>query len=362
MNTLKNFWYACEFSSAVTKKPKQIVMLNQRFVLYRNSQGQVVALKDQCPHRGAAFSLGWIEDDCIRCPYHGWKFQADGQCVEIPSNAPGIPIPKRASVDSYPAQEKYGFIWLFYGDLPEEKRPPLPIFPEYMVSTMRPVYDEGIDNANYARLMEANLDFTHVIAVHRKSFGQRIPLNKTIKYKVDKYDWGAVAKVNYESLGSSKSFLNFLLGGRPELKTRLSLYLPNVTLAEISIGRDDSFDIKFGILVAHLPIDDNTTVVKRVLYRNILPLPWLDVFFRKIDHKLAQEDTVVVATLGSQPIPKISEELHVAADALDITFRQLLQKNLTQSSRSNVDSQSYRIAESSELVLCGKQAINEVIT
>ncbi|MBH8561547.1 aromatic ring-hydroxylating dioxygenase subunit alpha [Nostoc sp. CENA67] len=331
---MNNFWYACEFSSNVTNKPKQIVMLNQRFVLYRNSQGQIVALKDQCPHRGAALSLGWVKDDCIRCPYHGWKFQADGKCIEIPSNAPGIPIPKRASLDSYPVKEKYGFVWLFYGDLPEEKRPTLPTFPEYIVKTMHPVYDEGIDNANYARLMEANLDFTHVIAVHRKSFGQRIPINKTIKYKVDKYDWGAVAKVKYESLGKSKSILNFLLGGRPELNTRLTLYLPNVTLAEISIGRDDRFDIKFGILVAHLPIDDNTTVVKRVLYRNILPITWLDNFFRKLDHKLAQEDTVVVATLDSQPMPKISEELHVAADALDITFRKLLQKHLAQSSNN----------------------------
>ncbi len=329
---MKNFWYACEFSFAVTNKPKQIVMLNQRFVLYRNTQGQIIALKDQCPHRGAALSLGSVKDDCIHCPYHGWKFQADGQCIDIPSNAIGTPIPKKANVDSYPVQEKYGFVWLFYGDLPAEQRPPLPTFPEYMVSTMRPVYDQGIDNANYARLMEANLDFTHVIAVHRKSFGQRVPINKTIKYNVEKYDWGAVAKVKYESLGSSKSILNFLLGGRPELKTRLSLYLPNVTLAEISIGRDESFDIKFGILVAHLPIDDNTTVVKRVLYRNILPLPWLDGFFRKLDHKLAQEDTVVVATLNSQPIPKISAELHVAADALDITFRKLLQKHLASSS------------------------------
>jgi len=70
---LKNFWYACEFSTAVTNQPKQIVMLNQRFVSSATLK-QVVVLKDQCPHRGAAL-LGWLEGDCIRCPYHGWKFQ-----------------------------------------------------------------------------------------------------------------------------------------------------------------------------------------------------------------------------------------------------------------------------------------------
>lgn len=345
---LKNFWYACEFSAAITNKPKQVIMFNERFVLYRNLQGQIVALQDQCPHRGAALSLGWIEKNCIRCPYHGWKFQSDGKCTEIPSNAPGTPIPKKAHVNSYAIQEKYGFVWLFYGDLPEAERPALPTFPEYMVSNMHPVYDDGIDNANYARLMEANLDFTHVIAVHRKTFGQRIPIDKTIKYNVEKYDWGAVAQVNYESLGNSKSFLNFLLGGRPELKTKLTLYLPNVTLAEINVGRGSRFDIKFGILVAHLPIDDKTTRVKRVLYRNVLPFPCLDGFFRKIDHKLAQEDTVVVASLNSQVMLKISDELHVAADALDITFRKFLQQSETEFAESKFEQHNYVVNESTE--------------
>ncbi|MBW4639515.1 MAG: aromatic ring-hydroxylating dioxygenase subunit alpha [Gloeocapsa sp. UFS-A4-WI-NPMV-4B04] len=325
---LKNFWYACEFSSAVTTKLKQIEMLNQRFVIYRNSQGQVVALKDQCPHRGAALSLGWVEDDCIRCPYHGWKFQAGGKCIEIPANGPETPVPKKASVETYSVQEKYGFVWLFYGELPEAERHPLPTLPEYLFSTLHPVYHEGIEHANYARLIEANIDFAHVIAIHRKSFGQRIPINKTIEYKVEEDDWSAVATVTYDSLGNSKSLLNLFLGGRPRLKTRLSFYLPNLTLAEISIGRDDGFDIKFGILVAFLPIDDNTTCAKRVLYRNVLSLPWLDGLVRKLDYKLAHEDTVVVETLASQPMPKISEELHVAADCLDLAYRKLRQKYL----------------------------------
>jgi len=75
---LKNFGTLVN-SAAVTNQPKQIVMLNQRFVLI-NSQAQVVVLKDQCPHRGAAL-FGWLEGDCIRCPYHGWKFKRMGDAL-----------------------------------------------------------------------------------------------------------------------------------------------------------------------------------------------------------------------------------------------------------------------------------------
>ena len=341
---LKNFWYACEFSSSVTDKPKQILMLNQRFVLYRNSQKQVVALKDQCPHRGAALSLGWVEDGCIRCPYHGWQFQADGRCIDIPANQPGVPIPKKAFVETYPVQEKYGFIWLFYGDLAAAERYPLPTLPEYLFSNLRPVHFECMEHANYARIMEANIDFAHVIAIHKKSFGQRIPLHKTIQYQVEEDEWSAVASLDYKSLGNSKSLLNFLLGGRPQMTTRLSFFLPNFTLSEISIGREGSFDIKFNILISHLPIDDNTTMIKRIFYRNLLPLPVLDGFFRKLDYKLSQEDAAIVSTLHSQAMPPISEELHVAADALALAYRKLRQQYLDMgwSIKSDI-SQSYQI-------------------
>ncbi|MFE4106632.1 aromatic ring-hydroxylating dioxygenase subunit alpha [Almyronema epifaneia] len=324
---LKNFWYACEFSSAVTSQPKQVQMLNQRFVLYRHSQGQVIALQDQCPHRGAALSLGSVKDDCLHCPYHGWKFQANGRCINIPSNGPDLPIPPQAQVKTYPVQEKYGYVWLFYGDLPEAERHPLPTFPADLAG-MHPVEHEAIEHASYTRLMQANIDFAHVIAIHKKSFGQRIPLHTVIRYPVESDAWSAVASVKYASLSNSKSTLNTLLGKRPDLTTRLSFYLPNVTLAEISIGKGAKSDIRFGILVAFVPIDDHTTCAKRMLYRNVLPLPLLDGWVKKLDYKLAYEDTLVVETIPDQVLPRISAEQHVAADALDLTFRKLRQKYL----------------------------------
>lgn len=324
---LKKFWYPCEFSSAISSTPKGIIILNLKFVLYRDVSGKIVALEDRCPHRGAALSLGWVENGCIRCPYHGWKFQSDGICTEIPANEASAPIPKKAAVNTYPVAEKYGFVWLFYGDLSEAERHPLPNLPAYL-SDLQPVYGDFIEEVNYARLMEANLDFAHVIAVHRRSFGQRIPVNKTIEYKVEENDWSGVAAVTYDSLGKSKSFLNVLLGGRPQMTSRLSFFLPNFTLSEICIGRNNKRDMKLSVLIAHIPLDEKNTLIKRVLYRNFLKYPLFDRFFRKIDYGLAREDALVVGTLHSQPMPKISEEIHVAADALALSYRKLCQKHL----------------------------------
>ncbi len=324
---LKNFWYACEFSQAVTQEPKQFKMLDERFVLYRNSQGKPIVLEDKCPHRGAALSLGWLEHDAIRCPYHGWKFETDGRCTDIPANGPDAPIPKRACVRTYPAEESQGYIWFFYGDLPEAKRPPLPHFPDYLFSEMRPVYNDDIENANYERLMEVNVDFAHITSVHRKSFGARVSLDQSIKYKVKETPLSGTGEFHYHSLGDSKTFLNTLLGRRPGFMARLNYYLPNLILAEIWVGGTGRSFLKFCILVAYLPVDDKTCRSKRIFFRNFLKYPWFDPIAQRIDVMGRDEDNQVVGTIADPVIPlRISDEAHIAADALCLSFRKQRQK------------------------------------
>lgn len=340
---LKNFWYACEFSSAVTNKPKQIRMLNQRFVLYRNSQGQVVVLKDQCPHRGAALSLGWVEDSCIRCPYHGWKFQADGRCIDIPANAPEIPIPKKARVDTYPVQEKYGFVWLFYGDLPEEERPPIPPLPEFEDPNLHYLFYECKVNAHYTRTLENSLDFAHLSVVHANSFGKGFDREQEIEeYKVDVEDWGAKAKVNFKNYTKPKGFLKYFV--RPsssEVKSKISFYLPNINKLEVSFAAGKI--VNFGI---HIPVDDNTTLIKRIQFRSFFRYPWADFLFQKTNLKVSREDKVVAESQYPNAIPdNLLDEIHVSCDTLSVAYRKLQQKYLamgwglksTQSELNNSD-------------------------
>ncbi|MEA5515054.1 aromatic ring-hydroxylating dioxygenase subunit alpha [Nodularia sp. UHCC 0506] len=324
---LKNFWYACEFSSAITKKPQQIAMLNQRFVLYRNSQGQVVALKDQCSHRGAALSLGWIEKDCLRCPYHGWKFQADGKCVEIPSNEVGKPIPKKANVNSYPIQEKYGFIWLFYGDLPAGERPPIPPFPEYEDPKMHPIYIEYRMQTNYTRVIENALDPAHLYAVHANSFGAGFAQDPRVEdYVVKDEDWGISTKIVYKNYTQPKNgiFKYFFRPKQTQLNATTTFYLPNITKIESDFGRGKI--INYAI---HLPVDENTTISKRIQLRNFFTYSWADRLFIKFHHQVGLEDKVVTESQIPQLIPdNLLTEVHVPADALTLAYRQMRQKYL----------------------------------
>ena len=97
---LKNFWYACEFSDRVKDKPVPLMLLGEKLVLYRTQSGKVACLRDRCAHRGDELSRGWVKDDCLHCPYHGWKYNTDGQCVHIPSNLDGQKISKKAKVNA----------------------------------------------------------------------------------------------------------------------------------------------------------------------------------------------------------------------------------------------------------------------
>jgi len=165
-----NFWYpACE-SSALTDTPLKQRMLGQDFVLFRDSDGVAHCLSNTCTHRGGSLSGGKVTGDRVQCPYHGWQFDGDGRCHRIPSLGRDAKIPARARVDAYPTQERYGLVFAFLGDLPEEQRPPLLQIVEYGADGPSEGWRATIQHFewafDYKRSMENGIDPGHNEFVH----------------------------------------------------------------------------------------------------------------------------------------------------------------------------------------------------
>ena len=176
---IKNHWYAVEFGRQVGDGPLQVKVHGHDLVLWRSPNGTINAQSDLCVHRGGSLAGGEVVGDCVRCPYHGWRYDTEGACVEIPANRGDLPIPRKARIDTYPCVERYGFVWVFLGDLAAEQRPPLPelygmeLHTEARAEGFRAVQGEFTWNANYDRVLENAIDIAHTPFVHAGSFGNR---------------------------------------------------------------------------------------------------------------------------------------------------------------------------------------------
>jgi vanillate O-demethylase monooxygenase subunit len=166
---LKNCWYMGGWDHEVMDgKLLERRILDQPVVFYRGESGQIVALDNRCCHRGAKLSQGRIEGDCVRCMYHGLKFDPSGKCVQIPGQDR---IPPQLGVKSYPLVEKQHCMWIWMGDpaladpdqildIPYLEDPRWKGIPAYLH------YD-----ANYLLIVDNLSDFNHLAFVHTNTLG-----------------------------------------------------------------------------------------------------------------------------------------------------------------------------------------------
>jgi phenylpropionate dioxygenase-like ring-hydroxylating dioxygenase large terminal subunit len=165
---IQNAWYAAALSEEIKREPFARTILNEKIVMYRTSADQVVALEDRCAHRQVPLSRGRVIGDELQCWYHGLRYDCSGECVSIPSQST---IPKGTRVRSFPAVEKYGFVWLWSGDSSKADEGAIPnhwvcsspeLAGKMSYCTIACNYVFGIDNI---------LDISHAAFVHAKTLG-----------------------------------------------------------------------------------------------------------------------------------------------------------------------------------------------
>src|SRR5256885_1220571 len=108
----RRFWQPIHRSEDIlVGRAKPIRFANEDFTLYRGESGAPHVVAFRCAHRGTQLSTGWVEGDCLRCFYHGWKYDASGQCTEMPAEDPGFP--PKVGIASYPTEEYLGLIFAY---------------------------------------------------------------------------------------------------------------------------------------------------------------------------------------------------------------------------------------------------------
>jgi 5,5'-dehydrodivanillate O-demethylase len=138
-------------------------VMSEDFTIYRGEGGTPHLIAPRCAHRGTQLSTGWVEGDCLRCFYHGWKYDASGQCVEMPAEDPSFP--PKVRIASYTCQEYVGLIFAYLG---ENDAPPLPRYPDFDAKRLLDVTTYTWPS-NYFQNVENGPDEVHVGFVHRAS-------------------------------------------------------------------------------------------------------------------------------------------------------------------------------------------------
>lgn len=259
---LRDQWYAAANETELDQGPLARTILTKKIVIYRDTEGQVIAAPDRCPHREAPLSIGSTEKGVLTCAYHGWSFGAGGRCVSIPSSDPDAPIPGNGHLPCVNARVLYGVVWVCLGDNPAE----LPVISHEQDSAFRRINNPVQTWTTSATRMTDNfLDIAHFPWVHLGTFGsdQRTQVGNINLEMLDDGYYGYQYEVEAEN---------------PDAASRVSGQAEDTVSRTMSTGFQLPFTVRSTIkyhtggqhiiLLLTTPIDDLNSYFTFVVWRN----------------------------------------------------------------------------------------------
>ena len=161
---LRRYWYpVAGVTELAARHTMRVNLLGEHLVLYRDRGGAYGLIDEFCPHRRASFAYGIPEADGIRCPYHGWKFDDSGACLEQPNEPAGSSWRERTTTVAYPVQELGGVLFSYLGPAPA---PLLPRLDGFVVPGTIRMLGRAIVPCNWLQIMENSLDPVHTEWLH----------------------------------------------------------------------------------------------------------------------------------------------------------------------------------------------------
>lgn len=315
---LRSCWHPVAFAADLAQKPVAAKLLDEPVVIWRGDEGRLHAVKDLCIHRGTALSLGWTEGDQIVCPYHGWRYRADGACVSIPQLPDPTKVPAKARLDAYSCQERYGLIWVAL-DAPRFDLPEIPELEDdsWMVIPAGPYRWD----ADSSRQLENFTDFGHFPWVHPGLLGD--PERPVVPaYTVDTDGHVLHYKIVRPEAPNSDEFPIFANDQEqaPERRSRYELHLPYTIVLRIGWGGEQGMLYFF----ASQPVSANECVGFLVMGRNYdfdQPIEVLQAF----EDTIFNQDKRIVESQRPEQVPfDLAAELHLKFDAVAVAYRRAM--------------------------------------
>jgi phthalate 4,5-dioxygenase oxygenase subunit len=167
----RRFWLPALLSGEVEKpdgNPVRLRVLSEDLLAFRDSKGKVGIVEAYCSHRGAPLYFGRNEQCGLRCAYHGWKFNVDGECVDVPNAEQGpnaAKVRERLSIKAYPTFEAGGLVWVYMG--PKDWQAEPPAFEWMHVPEGYSHVSRWIQRSNWLQGAEGEIDASHISFLHK---------------------------------------------------------------------------------------------------------------------------------------------------------------------------------------------------
>lgn len=287
---LRNIWYYALPSQTLAKgKMLAKTLLGEPIVFARKEDGTVFALRDVCPHRSMPLSCGNFDGQQVECCYHGWKFDKEGVCREIPWLTGHEAIdPTNIKVRTYPVHEAQGNIWIFMAEKPGnnpdafEHKPP--VLPGVGADAQPGIWTKSSFPCHVDHGVIGLMDPAHGPFVHQAWWWRG---KTSIHEKAKAFGASPFGFVMKKHKPSSNSFGYKILGGVPE--TEIFFALPGTRIEHIQIGKHHVIN-----LTCVTPITETETEITHLIYWT---QPWLFLikpFFRPFMEGFIEQDKTVV--------------------------------------------------------------------
>jgi 5,5'-dehydrodivanillate O-demethylase oxygenase subunit len=252
---LRRYWHVVAAASEITEEnpKKKVRVLGEDLVLYRSRSGKYGLIAEHCAHRGASLYYGFVEEDGIRCAYHGWKYDACGKCLEQPFESPETCFKDKIFQPAYPVEKLSGFLFAYLG--PTEKKP---LLPKWDILARR----DGVRKlemyqtlrCNWLQTMENSVDPVHTYYLHAHTLRMRGSNRGAYYYRpLSKLDFELVVHPAWAGIQKKRAFAD----DASHVEAPHPLVFPNMLMVPASNGYNMHF---------RTPVDDENTQIFHVRF------------------------------------------------------------------------------------------------